>query len=63
MSDGTIMDYVKLEKLTYLETEIVDATPGAFLPSKVLDIMYKMFKHDVNSIYTRHSFSQLVYRI
>ena len=44
------LHYVQLEKVTYLETEIVDATPGAFLPSKVLDITYKVFKHDVNNI-------------
>ncbi len=47
---GGELHYVQLEKLTYLETEIVDATPGAFLPSKVLDITYKVFKHDVNNI-------------
>ena len=36
-----------------LNTDVIDATPAAFLPSKILDIAFKPFKpfkHDVDSI-------------
>ena len=33
-----------------LNTNVIDATPVAFLPSKILDIAFKLFRHDVDSV-------------
>ncbi|CAB4026118.1 Hypothetical predicted protein [Paramuricea clavata] len=47
---GGELHYLPLEKVISLQTEVVDATPGIYLPSTVLDIAYKVFKYDVENI-------------
>ena len=47
---GGELHYVPFEKLSSLNTEIIDGTPGAFLPSNVLDLAFKVFKYDIDSL-------------
>ncbi|CAB4021307.1 Hypothetical predicted protein, partial [Paramuricea clavata] len=47
---GGELHYIPLEKLLDLNTNVIDSTPAAFLPSNILDICFKIFKHDVESI-------------
>ena len=47
---GGELHYFPFEKMKKLNTDVIDATPAAFLPSKILDIAFKLFKHDVDSI-------------
>ena len=49
-SGGELLHYFSFEKMKKLNTDVIDATPAAFLPSKILDIAFKLFKHDVDSI-------------
>jgi hypothetical protein len=47
---GGELHYIPLEKMKNLDTDVIDATPGAFIPSNILDIAFKLFKHDVDRI-------------
>ena len=47
---GGELHYIPLEKLTTLNTGIIDGTFGAFLPSNVLELAYKVLKNDISSI-------------
>ena len=33
-----------------LNTDVIDATPAAFLPSKISDIAFKLFRHDMDRV-------------
>ncbi len=50
------LHFLPLEKLNQLNTDVIDATPGIFLPSNILDKSFKLFKHDVDTIITIISF-------
>jgi len=56
MATGGEMHYLPLEKVQKLNTEIVSDTPGAFLPSKILEMAYKVFPHGVENILPSISF-------
>jgi hypothetical protein len=47
---GGELHYIPFEKLPTLNTENIDGTFGAFLPSNVLDLAYKLLKHDIGSV-------------
>ena len=47
---GGELHYIPLEKLPTLNTENIDGTFGAFLPSNVLDLAYKVLKHVIGSV-------------
>ena len=47
---GGEMHHLPLEKLQKLETEVVDNTPAAFLPSKILELTSEVFPHGVEKI-------------
>jgi hypothetical protein len=44
------LHYMPLEKVQKLVTEMIDGTPGAFLPSKVLEMTYKVFAHGIDTV-------------
>lgn len=56
MATGGEMHYLPLEKVQKLNTQIVSDTPGAFLPSKLLEMAYKVFPHGVDNILRSISF-------
>ena len=47
---GGELHYIPLEKLATLNTGIIHGTFGAFLPSNVLELAYKVLKNDISSI-------------
>ena len=44
------MHYLPLEKMEKLDTDVVDETPGAFLPSKILELAIKVFHHGLDQV-------------
>ena len=45
------MHYLPLEKIQKIKhAKIISDTPGAFLPSKILEMAYKVFSHGVENI-------------
>ncbi|CAB4038821.1 Hypothetical predicted protein [Paramuricea clavata] len=44
------MHYLPLEKMEKLDTDVVDETPGAFLPSKILELAIKVFRHGLDQV-------------
>ena len=44
------LHYMPLGKVQKLVTEMIDGTPGAFLPSKVLEMTYKVFAHGIDTV-------------
>lgn len=50
MATGGEMHYLALEKVQKLNTQIVTDTSRAFLPSKILETVYKVFPHGVKNI-------------
>lgn len=53
---GGELHYLPIKKLLSLNTAIIDATPGAFIPSKILDMSYKVFKYDHENIISSIAF-------
>ena len=53
---GGELHYLPLEKVLNLNTDVVDNTPGAFLPSKILEMAYKAFPHEVDTILSSIAF-------
>ena len=49
LKTGGELHYFLFEKITKIDTDVIDATPAAFLPSRILDIIFKLFRHDVDS--------------
>ena len=47
---GGELHYFPLQKVEKLQTEVVDNTPGAFLPSKILEMACKVFSHGLDTI-------------
>ena len=56
LQTGGEMHYLPFEKLQRLQTQVVDNTPSAFLPSNVLEMSYKVFPHGVEKILSNISF-------
>ena len=50
LKTGGELHYIPLEKLPNLNTKVIDGTFGAFLPTTVLDLAYKLIKHDISSV-------------
>ena len=50
MATGGEMHYLPLEKIKKLNTQVISDTPGAFLPSKILELTCKVFPHGVENI-------------
>ena len=44
------MHYLPLEKMEKLDTDVVDETLGAFLPSKILELAIKVFRHGLDQV-------------
>ena len=44
------LHYLPIEKQQQLKTEPVNNTPGAYIPSKILDLIFRAFCHGVNNI-------------
>lgn len=53
---GGELHYLPLEKVQKLVTQVVADTPGAFLPSKILEMMFKVFSHGTDNILSGISF-------
>lgn len=53
---GSELHYLPLEKVQKLVTQVVADTPGAFLPSKILEMMFKVFSHGTDNILSGISF-------
>ena len=53
---GGELHYLPLEKVQKLVTKVVADTPGAFLPSKILEMMFKVFSHGTDNILSGISF-------
>ena len=56
MATGGEMHYLPLEKVQKLNTQIISDTPAAFLPSKILEMVYKVFSQGVENILRYISF-------
>jgi len=53
---GGELHYLPLEKVQKLVTQVVADTPRAFLPSKILEMMFKVFSHGTDNILSGISF-------
>ena len=47
---GGELHYLPLEKIRKRNTQVIDKTPGAFFPSSILEMTYKVFSHGVQNI-------------
>ena len=56
LDTGGELHYLPIEKLHLLKTEVVNETPSAYLPSKVLDMVFKVFKFGINDTLPAISF-------
>lgn len=56
ISTGGEVHYLPLEKVQKLDTQVVDGTPAAFLPSKILEMVFKVFSHGTDNILQSISF-------
>ena len=46
---GGELHYLPLEKVQTLQSRIIDDTPGAFLPSKMLEMLFKVLTHGIDT--------------
>jgi len=53
---GGELHYFPLEKIQRLDAQIIADTPAAFLPSKMLEMIYKVFSHGTDKILQSVSF-------
>ena len=53
---GGELHYLPLEKIHRLDAQIIADTPAAFLPSKMLEMIYKVFSHGTDNILQSVSF-------
>ena len=53
---GSELHYLPLEKIHRLDAQIIADTPAAFLPSKMLEMIYKVFSHGTDNILQSVSF-------
>ena len=49
-TSGGELHYLPLEKVQLLDSGIIDKTPGAYLPSTILEMVFKLFKHGIDII-------------
>ncbi len=56
ISTGGELHYLPLEKVQKLDTKVIDDTPAAFLPSKILEMMFKVFSYGTDNILQSISF-------
>ena len=50
LTTGGEMHYLPMEKIRVLNTHVVNETPGAYLPSKLLDMVFRAFRHGIEGI-------------
>ena len=46
---GGELHYLPFEKVQTLQSRIIDDTPGAFLPSKILEMLFKVLTHGIDT--------------
>lgn len=56
LNSGGELHYVPFEKMQMLKFHVVENTPAAFLPSKILEMAFKIFPHGVDHIVASISF-------
>ena len=50
LTTGGEMHYLPMEKICALNTHVVNETSGAYLPSKLFDMVFRVFRHGIEGI-------------
>lgn len=56
ISTGGELHYLPLEKVQKLDTKVINDTPAAFLPSQILEMMFKVFSYGTDNVLQSISF-------